>query len=209
MTNRHTTVNQAIATLATITDVALADLGRRIHAAIDLDDRHPSTPDGYPSKTPGAEPRGHHPPPMAGQCRAVEAGHRCPEQRPCPEHDTTVPLTPVEAAVIHPAPPDPTTALTRAAVTNLAAAADAYQHAVRAVTELETVRRHHLELDGHCQALADVGGHEPAHRTTVLGDDNPVEITLGRWAYDFVRRHDRLPTRTETLTRMSGGRVTT
>lgn len=214
MTNRHVTVNQAIARLAAIDPDALADLGRRIHAAIEIDDRNPSTPDGYPARTPGAAPRTRPAPPMAGQCRAVEAGVRCPEQRPCPQHDTAVPLTPVEAAATTRPPVDETTTLTRAAVNALVAAADAYELARTTIGVLETTRRHPLELSGHCEALAAAGGYEPAHRTTLLADpdapddpDRTTPVTLGRWAYDHLRRTTSIPTRVEALLRMTGKRV--
>jgi hypothetical protein len=51
------------------------------------------------------------------------------------------------------------------------------------------------------------GAWEPVHRTGTVGGRLEHPLPLGRWAYDFVCDHDRLPTTDETVQHIHGHNV--
>ena len=79
------------------------------------------------------------------------------------------------------------------------------QSRLRLIDQL--VERADLNPEPGCSAMAKVGGWEPAHVTTDLGGRLPQAVVLGRWAYDFARAADRLPTREECQAHRDGKRV--
>lgn len=216
MTTRadHQTVNSALARLAALD---LADLGRRIHAALELDLRHPSTPDGYPTQTPGHSTTPTGPPPvLEGTCH--EPG--CHAERPCPDHDIPAGWTPVERdAVRRLTHHDEISSLTRKARDQIAQAADALDLANALLTDLAKRRTRPPALGDACELLASVGGYAPAHRNIpdptdpdpTINDPTLVDdrrrYRVSRWVYDFARRHNRFPTIDELRHHMAGRHV--
>lgn len=191
---RHADIDRSI---AVITSVDLGELGRRLHALVELNRTHPSTPDGYPTSTPGAP---------------------TPTSRPRTDTDPDdqIALTSVEAATHarrnhH----DPLAAAERHATEMLRVAADALTaagaHLARADQHRTTRPDEGLNPEPGCWAMARIGAWEPVHRTTNLADilAHPLDEPrpLGRWAYDFARRQGRLPTADECRRHRDGKKV--
>lgn len=185
--NDHQAIDAALATIAALDT---AHLGRRIHAALELDRRHPSRPDGYPTQYPGhaTTPTG-------------------PAPIPDPD-DLPVGWNPVERAVVQRAHHhDEIHALTRRARDLVLQAVAALDLADGLLNEITTRRRQPPDHNG-CALLAEVGGWAPIHRT-IPNPTNPTDrIPVGRWAYEFVRRTGRTPTPDERLHHMAGHRAT-
>lgn len=214
--DRHQTVDSAIARIARI---ALERLALDTHAALELDARHPSTPDGYPTQTPGHAVTPAGPPAvLEGPCGEPA----CPHDRPCPTHDIPVGWTPVERAVAHRSHHhDEISALTRRTVDALAAAADSLELADRLLTDVTKRRGQRPALDDCCELLASIGAYAPGHRwipdPNDPNHDDPNDpdhqdrrrYRVGRWVYDFTRRNGRFPHPAELRNHQLGHRQPT
>lgn len=223
----HGVVNDAAAQL-TATDTLVALLAR-LHAAIDVQAANPSTPDGYPVSTPGAVERSGAPATPLDPATLVELSDDALRSL-CRKHGVTigdgwtagdvadalaeatsrVSLWSVESAVV--ARQAHSDAYARGVVVAVRLVADAVTKlnaAAARLDELERARKplaDKVDLDGgpHCWALARVGGHEPLYKHRVIdGEPRP----LGRWAYDFATRHDRVPNLTECRQHLTGRKV--
>lgn len=187
-------INTDIATLETFD---LAAFGRRLHAAVQRDRRHPSTPDGMPDHTIGASD----PTPIVAPPRVDQHGQPIPAEQP-------VTLTPTERAAAgrsHP-PRDEHRDLTKTASRNLTAAVAALAAAQAALDKLDDIRDNHdgTSTEPGCRALARIGAWEPIYRrTTFQGESWP----LGEWAYKFLLRVERMPTIDECAAHARGQRV--
>lgn len=180
-----------------IRSVDLTELARRLHEAIELEQRWPSTPDGYASSTPGAEPRSSSPPPIpAGRCRA-ERG--CPFPRPCPVHDTHVSLTAAEAGgIARIAHHDEIAADVATALRNATRAHEALRATAAALARIAKARGGVIlpPEPPRCAVLDLIGARAPVRSVVTVTDEDGSKrkVPLGQWAYKFHRREGRLPT---------------
>lgn len=195
----HDTLNDALLQLG---EIDQAELGRRLHALLDLDRTHHSRPDGYPTSTPGAEPSSTVAPPR----NLSEA----------PPGDRTE-----AAAWAHGAWRDQIHKQLYDAAVHFIEAANhlrgAYIVATRPVPALPLAKPGKtapVNNDRQCWIMATIGHHEPAYRVTdfegalangVRLADGPRPV--GRWAYDFVRRSGRLPSDIEKRAHAQGRNV--
>lgn len=191
-------IQQAInADLATIIDLDPTELGRRLHAAIERDRTHPSTPDGYPTKTPGAS----QPTTTTRPCPHPN----CQHLTPCPEHDPQ--LTTTENAAHHRTTRthDEHRTLTRQATRAINQAATLIQTAKAALDQQDKIRDHNgNSTEEGCAFMARIGAWEPiAHHVKLNG----TTIGVGTWGYGILRRLGREPTDQEIRAHSRGQRI--
>lgn len=184
--------------LAMLAGLDLADLGRLLHEAINVDGANPSTPDGFPSSTAGAPNTGRGvrladpdgevswtSVESVGNVLAVGSADGVPtRRRPVDEYHTKVAAT----------------------VDCVANAAQFVRLAVSKLAELDQLRAG-AGLgagDPGCWAMERIGAWEEVHATVVI-DGEPRR--LGNWAYRFHRDHGRLPSLAECHARSEGRKV--
>lgn len=201
--------------IATLTRSNLIDLARRLHDAVEREARHPSRPDGYPTRTPGASaPTGPSPSTICSKCNGsgTVAGIEG-EAIDCPAcdgignlagDDTTVELAAEARHHWH----DAHHTLTRNAIRHLTRAATDLAALNNILDQIDRLRTpDHQRPDSNyarCWAMDRIGVYEPVFaRPTIDGQPTP----LGSWAYKFWRRHSRLPTIAECEQRAAGKRV--
>ena len=180
-------------TVAQLHDIDLTAIARDLLALDDLNQRHPSTPDGYPTQTPGAAP-------------ATSNGHT---------GGVDVKLTSVEAAADarRHSTGDPYHAIQANALRAIHEALDRLDRARHLLDQVRHVPadRAALNPEPGCWAMGRIGAWEPVlcvtDLSTVLGHPLDEPRPLGRWAYDFAKRAGRLPTVDECKRRQLGQRV--
>lgn len=194
--------------IATIGRSNLIDIARRLHDAIEREARHPSRPDGYPTRTPGASaPTGPGSNPICPTCNGTTTTTNCPD---CDGlgylggTDTSVERAAEARHHWH----DEHHTLTRNAIRHLTRAATdlaALNNILDQIDRLRTPDRQRPDSNyARCWAMDRIGVYEPVlARPNINGQPTP----LGSWAYKFWRRHQRLPTIAECEQRAAGKRV--
>lgn len=200
--SKHREVDRS---LAVLTAIDLAKLGRRLHELVSVDVANPSSPDGYARATPGASVETA-PAQIVRACVGDDGALRHEFGGSC-DFCSRVTLTPVEGAVsaLQGRQVDEYHRKVEAALGYLEDAANALRAAVAKISDVDKLRDAAGLADGEpgCWALERVGAWEPVlHRAVVEG----VERPLGTWAYGFYRRNGRVPNRRECTDHVAGAR---
>lgn len=187
--SHHKTIDAARDSLDT-TDII--NHAQNLHDALTRALDHPSTIDGYRNKTLGADPARDH-----GQAQTIidEDGH-----------EVAVQLTPVEMLADRPDPKDEYDRLVTDAIAYFDEADRNLRASVNKIKQLNQLRSDSdiATADPGCWALERIGAWEPVFRRAEIdGEFRP----LSRWAYDFLRSTDRLPTIDECKRHLRGQRI--
>ena len=201
--------------IATIANSNITDIARRLHDAIEREARHPSRPDGYPTRTTGASaPTGPNGNPVCHTCGGTGTHtddhgththcHTCAGLGYLGGTDTSVERAAEARTHWH----DEHHTLTSNAIRHLAHAATGLAALTNILDQIDRLRTpDHQRPDSNyarCWAMDRIGVYEPVFaRPDINGQPTP----LGSWAYKFWRRHNRLPTIAECEQRAAGKRV--
>ena len=172
--------------IRSIGNLDLTRLAQLAHDAIDLEDRWPSRADGHRRTVPGASPATGPSGPNDIHLNTVEAA--AASRLAGDDHDTAVILD---------------------ALANIEKAAHLLHAALRNLDQIRTRRGGRLlpaPAPPTCWAMAqaDPRGRYPVRCTIDIDDQT---YPLSRWAYDWYRRHGRLPTADECRQRLDGRNV--
>lgn len=199
----HAMVDRLVSVLSSID---ATKLGRKLHELVALDVSNPTSPDGFPTSTPGASVEGR---PSSGPVACVDPttgdmrhdfGETC-------EHCEPTAGWPVERAVQarQGRALDEVHTKLELALGYVSDATNALSAAVNKMADIDRIRDAAGLKDGEpgCWALGRIGAWEPVlHRVTIAGE----ERGLGSYAYYFYRREGRVPSEPECLKHVAGVR---
>lgn len=190
----HAEIDRSLSVLSAID---ITSLGRKLHELVALDVSNPSSPDGFPTSTPGAAVEGR-PSPQPKPCVDPRTGDMRHDFDETCEHCEPTAGWPVERAVEarQSRELDQVHTKVELALGYLSDAANALKGALNKAADVEKIRATAGLQPGApgCWALERIGAWESVlHRVVIDG----VERPLGSWAYKFYRRNGRVPNRHE------------